>query len=170
MTVEAALGNAGIPWTIDHEGKTFRVRKLTQGVKKAFSTQLSQRVLRQFLAAQDGEGGAYDGAVALLADRIAAGRYDFAGPVAQQSLRTEEGVFGLAMLMIDVDEEDDEGRKKPRRPVTEDELIGLLAARGAELNAVMKVVFAASRPKVPESPRQESSGEGDDPNPPGPAD
>lgn len=153
MTVGDALGNAGARWSIEWGEKVVRARKLTQAVKDAFATNLAQRVLRQFLAAQQADGGAYQEAVGVVADRIALGRYDFHGPVAQQAVRTEAGVFELALLMLDVDD-----GEKPRRPITREELFELLASRGPELNAVMKLVFAASAPPAPPPARNGEAG------------
>jgi len=175
MTVGDALGNSGAGWTIEHDGKVFRARLVTQKVKDAFATWMSQRVIRQFLAAQQADGGAYQEAVGIVADRIALGAYDFHGPVAQRAVQTAEGVFRLACLVFDVEEEDGEGRRKPRRPVTDLEMTGLLTERGADVNTVMRLVFARSFPRattLPESNGESSGseqGEGDDPNPQGPA-
>lgn len=161
MNVGDALGNKGAGWTVEAEGKTFRFRVISQKVKDAFSTWMSQRVLRQFLAAQDAEGGVYDQAVAIVADRIAMGHYGFHGPIAQKVVQTAEGVFHLTRLVCDVEEND-----RPRRPITEEELVSLLAERGLEVNAVMKLVFARSFPKVA-TPPAEKNGEAElDPNPP----
>jgi hypothetical protein len=152
MNVGDALGGNGSGWSIEHGGKTYRARVISQKVKAAFETWLSQRVLRQFLSAQDAGSKDYEQAVGVVADRIALGRYGFHGPVAQQAMQSPEGVFALTRLVFEC---------------TEEELVALLAERGTEVNTIMKLVFARSFPQVRSSPATTPE-ESPDPNPEGP--
>jgi hypothetical protein len=157
MNVADALGAHGPGWTIQHNGKIYRAQPITQKVKANFERWLSQRVLSEFLAAQEVVGGRYLDAVGVVADRIALGHYGFHGPVAMKAMQTPEGVFALSKIVFSCSEE---------------EMIALFSEKGAEVKTIMKLVFAASFPKQPgpveSSGPSEGEQEGEDPNSPRP--
>jgi hypothetical protein len=157
MDVGDGLGQP--TWPIEHEGRHYRARVIDQQVKDAFASWLARRVIHEFLAACG--DGQYDQAVALVADRIAEGRYGFHGEIAQRALQQPDGVLALTRLVFDVSPPG-----HPWRAVTEAELTALMSAKGPEVKAVMQQVFARSFPRAVKAP-QNGEGESQDPNPAG---
>lgn len=165
MNVGDALGASGAPWVVEHNGKRYKATVIGQAKKSAFEKWLCQRVIRGFMAANDAEDGAYDEAVALVADRIAEGHYGFHGRVSGRALRTSEGSLAITAIVFDI---------------TQEQAIELLSEKRQEVEAIMKLVYQASFPeslrRAAEEARraQEAQQEGEqeessDPNPASPA-
>jgi hypothetical protein len=125
-----ALGNAGEPHRIEHDGKTYRFFLLDQPRKNALEKRLYQQAREavyidrdhmtseQYVERLDGVREAYE-----------AGEYGFFGKRAGKVLQTPKG----ALMLLEVITGE-----------SEDLLIPLLAARPEEVNALLKSVMTES--------------------------
>lgn len=124
------LGAAGEPHAIEHAGKAFRFHPLDQKRKNALEKKLYQNARKLVVAErEDLTSDEYVKRLQMLADAYEAGEFGFAAERAQKVLQTPRGVMLLLEAITDEPEES---------------LLPLIAARGAEVNSVLKVVLAES--------------------------
>jgi hypothetical protein len=133
--------------------KVYTARPITQKVKAGFERWLERRVIRGFLAAQDGDDpDTFRRAVEIVADRVAEGKYAFHGKVSRQVLETEDGMLALSALIFGCDES---------------EVIELMVQKGPEVGAILALTLRESFPGAKLVVARPE--EGADPKSPGPA-
>lgn len=129
--LSAALGTAGAPHQITHEGKTYSFRLIDQGCKDRLQKHLWQRAREAVYADRDHmTEQQYIERLKEVAQRWEDNEYAFTGERAQRQLKTPSGMM-LLLTMISGE--------------TEESLAPLFLARGPEvhllLNAVMEESF-----------------------------
>lgn len=139
------LGNAGSPYRLMHDGKTYEFRFIDQTVKDAWEKALFERkcqkldVLRGSLAPED-----YSARRAKLEDDLDRDEFSFLAPQSVALIQTVPGVMMLLPLLV--------GRDI-------NELIALVAARKEEVVAIVNRVIRESFPGV-RLPEPAPAGEG----------
>lgn len=129
-----ALGAAGKPHQIVHEGRTFTFHLLDQVRKNSIEKRLYQNareavyVDRDFMTSEQ-----YVERLDKVREAYEAGEYGFFGERAQKVL---QGPNGVLMLLETITDE------------TQEDLIPLMAARSEEVNAVVKTVLNESFKQV----------------------
>ena len=146
-TVSRTLGAHAAPLTVEHAGKVYPARPISQKVKSAFERWLQARVLTpaQELAIQN---PAMTGAMQVVLDRIDEGRYSFHGKVAMEAIRTPDGFFALSSLVFELDP---------------DQTAELVMAKPVEVGNVVAQLIRDSFPDAVIRQAEEQ-----DPNAPGP--
>lgn len=127
-SVNHALGAAGEPPFIEHDGKTYRFQRLTQRAQGRFEEWAKREQWKAISSAPN-----YQAAASALGDRIAAGEFDWgeAGLIGLLIAKTGKGILGLLhILATELD---------PK--VTEDEVKALIIARPDETFRVLKEVY-----------------------------
>jgi hypothetical protein len=132
------LGDAAEPHKIEHDGKVFAFRLLTGKRRNELEKRLYQNARQlAFAEREDMTSEEYATRLQLLADAYEAGEFGFTGTRGQKVMQTQRGV----MLLLEVITGE-----------TEDSLLALIAARGAEVNAVLKAVMTESIPGLKVKP------------------
>ena len=141
-SLSAVLGNKGEKIEFEHGGKTWKVSYLTQAKKAAFEQWLKQQAMRAVFAAREFVApDEYAEALREVSRDAASGTYYFHGEVARRALGTPAGSIALAAVLFGCPEE---------------EMAGLVAARGDDVRAVMDAVVAESNAREGGRPNPEA--------------
>lgn len=125
-----ALGAAS--YSLEHGGKTYAARLLSQAEKAAYEDVLTGRALRMLESMRRVyTAGEYEDERVALLDAIKVGEFGFHGPLAVESLKTPGGMLSLAAILFGLDES---------------EAFRLMAERREEVSAILNAVLAASLP------------------------
>lgn len=127
-----ALGNAGPAYTLTHDGKTYTVRLIDQGVKVAFEKALFERARQAAVSCKDlYSPEAFAARLDQISEAKAVGEYELLSPRGLRLMQTLPGVQLLLSLMLD----------------TDDAIISaIVASQPAEVKSLVKVVLRESFP------------------------
>jgi hypothetical protein len=121
------LGRDAAPYVLEHEGRRYEFRALSQVEKSAFRAWMIGRAREILCAIYEGE--ARGEALAGLTRDALAGKYDFFGEEYQHAVSTPEGAVNLAAVLAGCSAE---------------EMLALFAARSAEVKHLLGLVVAES--------------------------
>lgn len=125
------LGSAGTPYALEHEGRVYRFARLDRGRMDAFSTWLIDRTRTRLAQAHGGDPAKLAEQLALLAEAVLDGEFDFMEPLAQAAARRPAGMLALVSILAGCEEL---------------EAAALLVARRAEAVHLLDLVLAESLP------------------------
>lgn len=133
--LSAALGTAGPPHQIVHEGRAYTFSLVTQKVKNGVEKRLYQNARDAVYADRDHiTSEQYMAALSAVRDRYEANEYKFTGDRAQKVLQTPDGALMLLELLTGE---------------TQETLMPLLIARPEEVKVLVKTIMEESFKRPP---------------------
>lgn len=137
-TLSAALGSAAAPYTLEHKGKTYKARLITQGVKTEYERWLQQEAMRSILPLQGlVDNDTFKELVRDVTEDVASRKFAFHGEFAQATMRKPGGATKLASLVFQCSEE---------------EMVNIFFDQGAEANMILEAVLRESFPQREDAP------------------
>lgn len=134
MSLSDALGAHGAPVQIDHNGKRYTLKKITQKVKDAIKQRLRLHALNDAYADRaQVPPDLYMEMIDSISRLTAAGAYDYGGPVYVETMKTHEGLAWVLAVLLDC---------------SEDEAYALMLERPDEMRLLMREVMRGSLPRA----------------------